>query len=136
MKQAPRGREGATVMQKKRILIADDDASFLIGLALRLRKEGFEVFTAQDSYDALKQAMRQHPDVIITDINMPGGDGFTIQERLENLPWGPPPIIYITGEKSGIMETRLWQSDAFDVFFKPLDTQELLLTVNDMLTAS
>ena len=123
-------------MEKKRILIADDDESFLMGLAIRLRKEGFEVFTTQDSYGALTQAIRQRPDVIITDINMPGGDGFTIQERLGNLNWGPPPIIYVTGEKSGRMETRLWQSDAREVFYKPLDTHELLLTVNDVLTAS
>ena len=122
-------------MDKKRILIADDDESFLMGLAIRLRKEGFEVFTAQDSYGALRKAVKQRPDVIITDINMPGGDGFTIQERLDNLCWGPPPIIYITGEKSGLMETRLWRSDARNVFYKPLDTQELLLTVNEMLTA-
>ncbi len=123
-------------MGKKRILIADDDKSFLTGLALRLRKEGFDVLTAQDSYGALTQAMRQRPDVIITDINMPGGDGFTIQERLGNLGWDQPPIIYVTGEKSDYMESLLWQFNARQVFYKPLDTQELLLTVNDILTAS
>ena len=123
-------------MEKKRILIADDDESFLMGLAIRFRKEDFEVFTAQDSYGALRKAMKQRPDVIITDINMPGGDGFTIQERLGNLGWDPPPIIYVTGEKSDFMENLLWQFDARSVFYKPLDTQELLLTVNDMLTAS
>ncbi len=125
-----------TAVKKKRILIADDDESFLTALALRLRKEGFEVLTASSGNDASRKAMRHRPDVIIADINMPGGDGFTIQERLGNLNWGPPSIIYVTGEKSGRMETRLWQNGARDVLFKPLDTQELLLTVDDMLTAS
>ena len=123
-------------MEKKRILIADDDESFLRGLAIRLRTHNFEVITAKSGCEALKKATRHRPDVIITDINMPGGDGFTIQERLGNLSWDPPPIIYVTGEKSGRMETRLWQNDARDVLYKPLDTQELLLTVNDMLAAS
>ena len=123
-------------MEKKRILIADDDESFLMGLAIRLRAHNFEVITAKSGNDASRKAMRHRPDVIITDINMPYGDGFTVQERLGNLNWGPPPIIYVTGEKSGRMETRLWQNGARDVLFKPLDTQELLLTVDDMLTAS
>ena len=123
-------------MKNRRILIADDDESFLKGLALRLRKEDFEVFTARDSYGALTMTMVQRPDVIITDINMPGGDGFTITERLWNLGWDEPPIIYVTGEKSGRMETRLWQNGARDVLFKPLDTDELLRTVNDVLSAS
>ena len=123
-------------MRMKRILVADDDESFLKGLAIRLRKEGFEVLTAQDSYGALRKAMKQRPDVIITDINMPGGDGFTIQERLENLGWHPPPMIYVTGEQSGYMENLLWQFEARHVFYKPLDTQELLVTLNDVLTAS
>ena len=123
-------------MEKKRILIADDDESFLMGLTLRLRREGFEVLSAQDSYGALTTAIRQRPDVIITDVNMPGGDGFTIQERLCNLGLDPPPIIYVTGEKSGRMVSRLWQFDARQVFYKPLDTYELLRTVDDMLTAS
>jgi len=123
-------------MEKKRILVADDDESFLMALGLRLRKEGFEVFTAQDSYGALTKAIGHRPDVIITDINMPGGDGFTIQERLENLGWPQPPIIYVTGEQSNYMENLLWQFDARHVFYKPLDTQELLLTLNSVLTAS
>jgi DNA-binding response OmpR family regulator len=123
-------------MEKKRILIADDDESFLMGLALRLRKEGFKVFTAQNSHGALAQAMVQRPDVIITDINMPGGDGFTITERLWNLGWDEPPIIYITGENSSRIETRLWQFDARQVLYKPFDTHELLRTVNEVLTAS
>jgi DNA-binding response OmpR family regulator len=120
----------------KRILVADDDESFLKGLAIRLRKEGFEVLTAQDSYGALRKAMKQRPDVIITDINMPGGDGFTITERLGKLRWDQPPTIYVTGEKSDYMENLLWQFDARHVFYKPLDTHELLRTVDDLLTAS
>ena len=122
-------------MEKKRVLIADDDQAFLTGLAIRLRAHNFEVITANSGYEALKKATRHRPDVIITDINMPGGDGFTIQERLGSLNGGPPTIIYVTGEKSGRMETRLWQNAASDVLFKPLDTQELLLTVDDMLAA-
>lgn len=123
-------------MGKKRILIADDDQAFLMGLAIRLRKHNFEVITANSGCDALRKAMRRRPDVIITDVNMPHGDGFTIQGRLENLSWGPPPIIYVTGDKSGRMETRLWQFDAGAVFFKPLDIHELLRTIDDVLTAA
>jgi DNA-binding response OmpR family regulator len=123
-------------MRKRRILIADDDQAFLMGLAIRLRKHNFAVTTANSGYDALRKALRHRPDVIITDINMPCGDGFTIQGRLGNLSWGPPPIIYVTGDKSGRMETRLWRFDAGIVFYKPFDTHELLRTIDDVLTAA
>ena len=121
-------------MRKRRILIADDDQAFLMGLAIRLRRHNFAVITANSGYDALRKAMRRRPDVIITDINMPCGDGFTIQGRLGNLNWGPPPIIYVTGDKSVRMEARLWQRDAGVVFYKPLEVHELLRTIDDMLT--
>ncbi len=122
-------------MGKKRILIADDDQAFLMGLAIRLKKHNFGVITANSGYDALRKAVRHRPDVIITDINMPCGDGFTIQGRLDNLSWGPPPIVYVTGDKSGRMVMRLWQRDAGVVFYKPLDIHELLRTIDDVLTA-
>ena len=123
-------------MDKKRILIADDDESFLMGLAIRLRAHNFVVITARSGNDASKKAMRHRPDLIITDVNMPCGDGFAIQEQLGTQSWGPPPIIYVTGEKSGRMEMRLQQPDAHDVFYKPLNTHELLQTVTDLLNAA
>jgi DNA-binding response OmpR family regulator len=123
-------------MEKKRILIADDDAAFLMGLAVRLVKHNFKVITAKSGDEALRKALRHRPDAIITDINMPCGDGFTLQGRLGSLGWDEPPIIYVTGEKSGRMETRLWQYNAREVFYKPLDTQELLRTIEDVLIAA
>jgi two-component system, OmpR family, KDP operon response regulator KdpE len=128
--------ERGTSVRKKRILLADDDQAFLMALAIRLKSRNLGVITANSGSDALKKAIRHRPDAIITDINMPCGDGFTIQSHIASLGWGPPPIIFVTGEKPGGMEMRLWQSNARDVLYKPLDIHELVRTLEDVLAAA
>ena len=123
-------------MEKKRILIADDDESFLAALALRFRKEGYDVITTFDGYHALAQAANKSPDMIILDVNMPCSSGFAVQERLRKLGWLIAPVIYITGEKSDRVEMFAKQFNALAVFYKPLDTNELLLMVKKALAES
>lgn len=123
-------------MEKKRILIADDDESFLAALAIRFKEEGYDVMTTFDGYNALVQAANKRPDMIILDVNMPCSSGFAVQERLQKLGWLLAPIIYITGEKSDRVEMLSKQFDALAVFYKPFDTDELLLTVKKALAGS
>ena len=123
-------------MEKKQILIADDDESFLAALTIRFRRAGYDVITTLDGYGALAQATTKQPDMIILDVNMPCGDGFSVQTRLTQLGWLLTPIIYITGEKSDRVEMLAKQFDALAVFYKPLDTNELLLTVKKALAES
>jgi DNA-binding response OmpR family regulator len=123
-------------MEKKRILIADDDESFLAALAIRFKKEDYDVITTFDGYNALAQAANKHPDMMILDINMPCSSGFDVQERLQKLGRLLTPIIYITGEKSARVEMLSKQLDALAVFYKPFDTDELLLTVKKALAES
>ncbi len=80
-------------MDKPRILIVDDDADLLESLSLRLSHEGFDVSVAADGYEGLERARREAPDLLILDIHMPAGDGFSIQERLHAVSWPWPPVI-------------------------------------------
>lgn len=122
-------------MRRKRILIADDDEAFLEALAIRLGKEDFEVAMAQDGYQALVQALERPLDLIILDINMPCGDGLSVQERLRKMARVSVPIIYITGEKSDRVHFLSHQRGAFAVFYKPLDTAKFMRTVKAALSA-
>lgn len=115
-----------------KVLIADDDKNLLNSLTIRLKAEGYEVISAEDSYFAVSHASKIRPDVMILDINMPAGDGFTVQQRIERLPHVPDiPVIYVTGDRSERV-TRLAESQrAFAVIYKPFDTNQLLDTVRE-----
>lgn len=63
---------------KHRILVVDDDDSTRECLAELLASHGYDVSTAEDGFDALLQLTQEPPDVIISDLNMPGMSGFEL----------------------------------------------------------
>ena len=86
-------------MKQRHILVSDDDPGVLDVIRIRLEAGGFTVTTAQDSYQALSLARSTKPDVMVLDINMPAGSGFSVQERIAEIPEiAQTPIIFITGE--------------------------------------
>ncbi|MGI8407260.1 MAG: response regulator, partial [Actinomycetota bacterium] len=72
-------------MDKKLLLIVEDDPDVRKGLALRLRAHGFGIALAEDSITALNIARAKQPDLMILDIGLPGGDGLLMLERMQNL---------------------------------------------------
>ncbi|MGV3533992.1 MAG: response regulator [Chthoniobacteraceae bacterium] len=67
-----------------RILIADDEPLIVKILANALRAKGHEVATANDGTEALETARISKPDLVISDVNMPGLDGFELARALHN----------------------------------------------------
>jgi DNA-binding NtrC family response regulator len=76
-----------------RILIVDDEQSQRAGLAAMVSTWGMTAETASDGNDALEKLARFNPDVILTDINMPGLDGFGFLQKLRELGDMPPTIV-------------------------------------------
>lgn len=115
-----------SIPKTPRILIADDHAKLVEALKFRFEKRGFSVVTAHDGYNALAVATREPLDLMILDINMPAGDGFSVQERLHK-PRGKPgvPVIYITGDQSIRLDEVAEDLGALAVFHKPFQFQEL-----------
>ena len=90
----------------KKILIMEDDAKIAAALAIRLEAAGYEVLTARDGFRGLKAALEDRPDLIVTDIWMPVGTGFSVAQRLRSLGLANIPIIYITASKlEGLRES-------------------------------
>lgn len=118
-------------MNKPRVLIADDDEGLLTAIRVRLEKSGFDVFTAGDGYRALVEARQDEPDVLVLDINMPAGSGFSVQERFEKMSrstrgWSRAiPVIYITGEKSERVVSLSKELGAFALMYKPFSAEDL-----------
>jgi len=122
-------------MDKPTILIVDDDPDLLESLSIRLRRDGFDVSVAADGYQGLQRARTECPDVLILDIHMPAGDGFSIQERLQAMSFPWPPVVYLTGDKSIRAEIGVKRLGAFAVVYKPFDYSKLLDIVRRAVSA-
>jgi CheY-like chemotaxis protein len=80
------------------VLIADDDPDFAQLMARRCEALGLRVLTASDGLDTLMAVMRDAPDLLILDVNMPGGDGLSVAEKLLRDPkMRPVPVIFCSG---------------------------------------
>jgi two-component system, NtrC family, nitrogen regulation response regulator NtrX len=114
------------------ILIVDDEPSILQSLHGLLADEGFEVTTASNGYEALKQIDQESPDLVLLDIWMPGIDGIeTLKEIKKNNPF--IQVVIITGH--GTIETavKATKLGAFDLIEKPLSFDKIVVSINNAL---
>ena len=117
-------------MSGQKVLIVDDDKDILQGLNVRLKANGYSVVFAADGISAISVARKEKPDVIVLDIGLPGGDGFTVMERLGSLlPVSHIPIIILTARSIlGNREPAL-NAGAQAFFHKPVDNDVLLAAI-------
>jgi DNA-binding response OmpR family regulator len=114
-------------MPKKSVLIADDSEKLLSALREELQVHGYDVRTCTDAYTVLASAQKQRPDVMMLDIRMPAGNGFSVLERMRKTPeLQNIPVIYITGEKSAEVDLKAEQLGARGVIHKPIVLSKLL----------
>lgn len=121
-------------MKRVRILVADDNEKLATALLLQLQKFGLEAVACPDAYLALAQARIFKPDVVLLDIRMPAGDGFSVMERMRKIPeLENVPVIYMTGEKSEEMELKAQRMGARGVIHKPIRLSELMGTIDTVM---
>lgn len=117
------------------VLVADDDEKVVKALMIRLGALGLKVITATDGYNALALAAKHKPKLLILDVNMPAGDGFSVQERLKAIPgMDSMPVIYVTGDKSARLDEFARKLGAFSVLHKPFHVETLIDEVLSALT--
>jgi CheY-like chemotaxis protein len=100
-----------------RVLVADDEATLRLALALFLSRHGHEVVQAADAYEAHRLALAQEFDAVIVDAHMPG-DGLVLLERLEEIPRLKGRTVLMTGDDRALGEgaaDRLLLSKPFDM---------------------
>ena len=78
---------------KPRILMVDDEIDYLMLLKLKLVNEGFDIASADNAEDALVSMEKDPPDLVVSDVLMPGMDGIAMFRRMReaNAPWETPP---------------------------------------------
>ena len=119
-------------MQRK-ILVVDDAPMFRELESLFLARSG-RVLTAADGGEAFELAHRERPDVVVTDLSMPGMHGDELCERIKCDPdLGRTPVIIVTGRDAGDEHERAVRSGADDVVEKPVNRISLIQSVNHFL---
>lgn len=119
---------------QKKILIVEDDRDQMIGLVVRLKANGYEVFCSADGTSAFTQASRVLPDLIILDIGLPAGDGFKVLEWLSGLvATSLIPVVVLSGRDPSAVRDRVLQRGAKAFFQKPADNEVLLESIREIL---
>ncbi|MBU8870877.1 MAG: sigma-54 dependent transcriptional regulator [Gemmatimonadales bacterium] len=114
-----------------RILLIDDDANLREVAGFILNEAGHEVLPAKDGKSGLKK-LAEEPDLVLTDIRMPGIDGMEVLEQVRAGD-SPPSVIVLTAHGTVEQAVQAMRSGAFTYIMKPFDRQELLLTVEQAL---
>jgi DNA-binding NtrC family response regulator len=114
------------------LLIVDDDANTLASLARAFRLAGHEATVCDNAGRALELVKSQPFDMMLSDVVMPGKDGLTLLEELRNLGVALP-VVMISGQANIEMAVRATRLGAVDFLEKPLSTDKLLLTVDNVL---
>jgi len=117
----------------KKILIIEDDQKIAMALALRLKAAGYGTTTAYDALTGLKAAINNPPALVLLDISMPAGDGFSVAERIQTLIPTPTPIIFLTASKKPDFREKAKKLGAAGYFEKPYEAEELFGAIREAL---
>ena len=114
------------------LLIVDDDQNTLASLARAFRLAGHEATVCDNAARALELVKTQPFDVMLSDVVMPGRDGLALLEDVRNLGI-TLPVVMISGQANIEMAVRATRLGAVDFLEKPLSTDKLLLTLDNVL---
>src|SRR5436305_11608063 len=117
------------------LLIVDDDANTLASLARAFRLAGHEATVCDNVARALELVKSEAFDMMLSDVVMPGKDGLSLLEDLRKAEI-PLPVVMISGQANIEMAVRATRLGAVDFLEKPLSTDKLLLTVDNVLKLS
>jgi len=123
-------------LMKGSLLIVDDEPDILLVMTANLRKEGYEVDTAEDGIDALRKTEARDYDAIIIDHQMPRLSGMGFLERLRSghsgkAGGGDIPVIVVTAYGTIEMAVKAMKDGAYSFLAKPINYDDLSLQVKN-----
>jgi CheY-like chemotaxis protein len=121
-------------MSQKKILIVDDDPEVRLSLHVRLKANDYAVVFAGDGVASIAEARKHMPDLIILDLGLPAGDGFSVLERLKaNDSLSMIPVIVVSGRVRIPHRERAIKAGAVAFLQKPVDNARLLSEIRHAL---
>jgi DNA-binding NtrC family response regulator len=110
------------------VLVVDDKDMMRDSVTATLQRAGFEVASAPDGQQALDKIAARRPDVVVTDLRMPGLSGIELVDRIRRIDDGLPVLLMTA---FGTIETavKAMKAGAFDYLTKPFEGDELVISV-------
>jgi DNA-binding response OmpR family regulator len=121
-------------MVQKKILVVDDDPDVRLGLQLRLNANHYDVISAADGVASIAEARKHMPDLVILDLGLPAGDGFSVLERLKaNEKLASIPVVVLSGRDRVGNKDRAIKAGARAFLQKPMANDKLLAVLRLVL---
>jgi DNA-binding NarL/FixJ family response regulator len=118
----------------RQLLVVDDDPSLLLAVSETLRAEGYEVVTARRASEAMVRVAESLPDLIISDIRMPGMDGYALARNLRSSPRTRLiPIVFLTAKDDLADRITGFRTGVDAYITKPFESEELIAIVKNIL---
>ncbi len=119
----------------KRLLVVDDEPNLLRAVAACLKAEAYEVSTARSGREALLQLAEAVPDLVVSDIRMPGMDGYQLARQLRGSPrTALVPIVFLTAKDETADRIEGFRAGIDAYLTKPFEPEELIAVVNGILS--
>jgi DNA-binding response OmpR family regulator len=117
----------------KKILIVEDDPVARQIMHARL-KSAYQVFMSGDALAAFTEARKQQPDLIILDLGLPAGGGFTVLQRVQSLPaLAGTPVLVVSGMDRAANEKKAIEAGATAYIQKPAGEEELMAKIRELI---
>lgn len=121
-------------MEKKSILIIDDEAEFIEALDMRFEALGWRVLSAPDGGEGFSKAKKEKPDLILLDLVMPKSNGMETLHKLKTNPWTSGiPVIILTAKTEDEYVKDAMSLGASEYMVKPLSLKSVVETVRKYL---
>ena len=116
------------------VYFIDDSATMREVIKIAFRRESLNVVACRDGASALAQMEQQRPDVVITDVIMPGKDGYEVCQQIRQHPGlGKTPVILMSGVVNKAVAEKAFAVKADELIRKPFQPQDLITRVRHLL---
>ena len=127
-------REAERHLRRRRVLLVEDDAAIRVICSLNLRAAAFDVTEAADGLQGFEQATEHPPDLILSDLRMPGLDGFALAEALSrDQATRAVPIVFLSGETGVAERMRAYALGVAGFVTKPFDPAALAALLSGVI---
>ena len=121
-------------MSTKKVLVVDDEIHIIHVVAIKLRNNGYEVVTADNGAEAFEAALKEKPDIVVTDFQMPVMTGLELIEKLRQCEQTKDmPVIMLTARSFAISKEQQESLQITACLSKPFSPRELLENIKDIL---
>ncbi len=118
----------------KRLLVVDDEPNLLVAVGACLRGEGFDVVTARSGAEALVRVAETVPDLVVSDVRMPGMDGYQLARQLRSSPrTALTPVVFLTAKDETSDRIEGFRAGVDAYLTKPFEPDELVAVIRNIL---